>query len=125
MRLGSKARTHFLRYAPTHWPKGHTRHLEDAVAFCRHLLSEGINDISHAEFNRLSFILCRRRFVVRFVDPVRRVSTFYAQEGDVFEAFVNLEVRTEGVYDWHFSLRHDPDKLEVLEVESLVPTASV
>ena len=61
------------------------------------------------------------RFVVRFVDPFRQVSTFYAQEGDVFEAFVNLEVRTEGVYDWHFSLRHDPDKLEVLEVESLVP----
>ena len=61
------------------------------------------------------------RFAVRFVDPFRRVSTFYAQKGDIFEAFVNLEVRTGGVVDWHFNLRHDPEKLDVIEVENLVP----
>ena len=59
--LGAAAREHFDRYAETHWPAGHGRHREDAVAFGRALRASGVVGVDGAELNRIRFQLEGRR----------------------------------------------------------------
>ena len=65
--LDPRARTYFLDYANSRWPKGHARHLDDAVGFCHYLGEIGVMEVSRSEFNRVKFILERGRFSIHFV----------------------------------------------------------
>ncbi len=62
-----EARHAFEEYAATRWPGGHRRHLADAVAFCAHLLGQERRTVCRAEYHRLRFVLCRRRFAIHLV----------------------------------------------------------
>lgn len=66
-RLGPAARELFGGFATTFWPRGHRRHLEDAVAFGRFLLAGGVRALSRSEFNRLRFALEGGRWALRLV----------------------------------------------------------
>ena len=70
-RLGQETRGFFATYAKTLWPRGYTRHLQDAYAFCQYLHDQGVRGVSRAEFNRLAFILDRRRLAVHLVSDLR------------------------------------------------------
>ena len=66
-RLGQDARTWFWKYAQTHWPEGHRRHLEDAVCFCDFLIDTDNRNVCQSELNRLRFALEGRRLAVHLV----------------------------------------------------------
>ncbi len=65
--LGEDSSAHFFDYAAGRWPKGHRRHLEDAIEFCAYLGRKRVKKICRAEYNRLRFVLARRRWAVHFV----------------------------------------------------------
>jgi len=66
-RQGEAARDRFFEFAETSWPRGHRRHLEDAVAFCRFLMERDGPEPSRAEWNRLQFLLRNRRLALHVV----------------------------------------------------------
>ena len=66
-RQGEAAREKFFEFAQSTWPAGHRRHLEDAVAFCRHLELQDGPGPSEGECNRLRFALHRRRWALHIV----------------------------------------------------------
>jgi hypothetical protein len=69
-RLNLAGEASFLEYAVTRWPTGTSRHLDDAVGFCRHLLARGAAAVCHAELNYLRFVRGHRRFGLHLVhDP--------------------------------------------------------
>ena len=63
-RLGERARELFHAHAQTCWPKGHQRHLNDAVAFGRFLVRHRPAWVDVAEWNRVRFGAGSRRFRV-------------------------------------------------------------
>lgn len=65
--LGAEARTFFWAYAETQWPEGHTRHIQDAVAFCRYLLRLARVKVNRSELNRLRFVLEGRRIRIHLL----------------------------------------------------------
>ncbi len=66
-RMGAEAPSLFRTYAQTRWPVGHMRHLDDAVAFCRHLIANGTGKVNRAELNRMRFVLRRQHLAVHLV----------------------------------------------------------
>ena len=65
--LGAHGRTYFLEYANKRWPKGHSRHIDDAAGFCRYLGEIGVSNLCRAEFNRVRFMIGGQRFSVHIV----------------------------------------------------------
>ena len=65
-RLGAKAWNFFVSYARAYWPKGHNRHLLDAVAFCERTAVR-----CRSELYRLQFALGKRRFAVHPVTDLQ------------------------------------------------------
>ncbi len=53
---------------------------------------------------------------VRFGDPAEHDFQFAAAPGEEFDAWIGLEVFSEGVMGWSFGLAHDTSKLEVLDI---------
>ena len=53
---------------------------------------------------------------VRFGDPVQHNFQFAAVPGEEFDAWIGLEVFSEGVQGWSFGLAHDTSKLEVIDI---------
>ncbi len=72
-RVGAEAPSLFRTYAQTRWPVGHMRHVDDAVAFCRHLMATGTGKVNRAELNRMRFVLRRQRLAVHLVPDLMRV----------------------------------------------------
>jgi hypothetical protein len=72
-RLGTAAGAAFARYAQARWPRGHRRHLEDALGFFEHLREQGNAPCCH-ELERLSFLLAGRRLAFRWIAPRGRGS---------------------------------------------------
>lgn len=70
-RLEADAQRSFFAYAETYWPRGHKRHLDDALNFARHLLARNPRSCSRAEFNRLRFTAENRRLLIGFVPDFR------------------------------------------------------
>lgn len=68
-RLGPAASGLFRGFAGTRWPRGHRRHLEDAVAFGRSL--RGHPALCRSEWNRLRFALEGGRCSIRLVPDAR------------------------------------------------------
>ena len=86
--LGPQARTHFFEYAPTRWPTGYRRHLEDAELFCRHLTACDIRSVCPVEWNRMRFFMSRRRWSVHLIRtlmidgrPRRAIQVLYRARG--------------------------------------------
>lgn len=70
-RLGPAASGHFRGFAGTRWPRGHRRHLEDAVAFGRFLRERGERGLCRSELNRLCFLHEGARWALRLVPDAR------------------------------------------------------
>jgi hypothetical protein len=68
--LGAQAEKLFFAYAQTFWPEHHTRHLEDAVFFCRYLIRQGRRELYRPEYNRLRFVLEERKLSIHFVRKI-------------------------------------------------------
>ena len=66
-RLGAEARRRFLAHAPSFWPTGHARHMDDAVEFARLLVSNGVEGVCRAEANRVCFSSQGRRLALHAV----------------------------------------------------------
>lgn len=66
-RLGEDARALFFAFAVFTWPKGHRRHLEDAVTFGEFVKCRNSAAPCQAEYNRLRFMLTQRRCAIHFV----------------------------------------------------------
>lgn len=66
-RLGNTAAELFHTYANESWPRGHRRHLDDALSFCRWLTARGNPDVCRAEWNQLRFRVSKMPLSVRFV----------------------------------------------------------
>ncbi len=66
--LGTEARTFFWAYAETQWPEGHTRHMQDAVAFYRYLLPLVRSKVNRSELNRLRFVLEGKQIRIHLLD---------------------------------------------------------
>lgn len=60
--LGAEFEPVFLRYAETNWPKGHRRHLIDAVGFLESLGAGSPPAVCAVEKFRLRFLASGRRF---------------------------------------------------------------
>lgn len=101
-RVGAEAPSLFRAYAQTRWPVGHMRHVDDAVAFCRHLLANGTGKVNRAELNRLRFVLRRQRLAVHLVPdlitagrPRPGVQLLYRPRGQSPRQFVlTLDLRS-------------------------------
>ncbi len=65
--LGVSASQEFFAFAEDFWPKGHKRHLLDAINFCEHLRSLGNHRIAAEEFNRVRFLYKKSRITFHFV----------------------------------------------------------
>lgn len=65
--LGGRATRLFFEFAENHWPDGHRRHQEDALAFCRSLVIAGHCREAKFEQNLLRFQLKRKRFGLHLV----------------------------------------------------------
>ena len=67
MKLGPLARSHFIEYAQTFWPKGHLRHVLDAASFGQYLIENNPKCVCRSEINRMAFVANRRRFSCHLV----------------------------------------------------------
>jgi hypothetical protein len=73
----------FDAYASTRWPRGHRRHLEDALGFCEFLSGDGCR----AERHRIEFALSSRRIDARMAPDLqvdgksRRALQFFIRWG--------------------------------------------
>ena len=75
--LGGRAVRLFFEFAENHWPYGHRRHQEDALAFCRSLVNSGHCREAKFEHNLLRFQLRQKRFglhLVRTPDGPSRIT---------------------------------------------------
>ena len=66
-RLGTEGKALFHAYALTYWPKGHTRHLSDALEFCNYLFKHAGPRPCRAELHRLRFGSSHRRLALHLV----------------------------------------------------------
>ena len=86
--LGVRAEDLFEEYANDYWPRGHRRHLDDAVHFGAYLLGRVGSGVNRAELNRLRFALDHQRFAIHAVSdlmvggkPRRAIQFFYRTKG--------------------------------------------
>jgi len=100
-RLGCQARSEFVRYANQNWSTGHKRHVDDATAFIRFLMTNGSRDsICRSEHNWLRFGISQRRFEWHLVPDLlvgkkgRRAIQFLYRKNDgtprQFALYLNL-----------------------------------
>ena len=59
--LGGAAWPAFHQYARTHWPAGDDGITHDAYEFCRHLKQSSPESLCAAEWNRLQFVVSKKR----------------------------------------------------------------
>jgi len=64
--LGDEGLRRFRRFSERPWPKGHDRHLKDAVAFGDFLLDLGVRAVSQWELHQLRFELTKKRWALRW-----------------------------------------------------------
>ena len=60
------ARSEFFSYAENYWPKGHDRHIKDALEFCHFLKQKSSISVNAFEFDWLRFMVSDKRMGVRF-----------------------------------------------------------